>query len=779
MNDSWLITQDKYIKEEQSYYETLFALANGYVGIRNTLDFESEFSNPGTFFANIYDKALVTRDEIVNAPNWLDFTYTINGYPLLLDNVNILSFRRELDIKHGIVRTTYRVKDPYERITRIQREEFLYANDHHVALVRGSIHPENYSSIIDLTTTFNYQHGNSMYGGFLKEVRTHHLKQIDVQVNESVYLEVETIGTKERIGMASKFYVDNEISRFPLYLKNRTGEQVRIKVEEGQTYTFTKYVAFFNSHDRVDNLHDAVLSKLESIVSKSYNELLDEHTKTWENRWKVYDVVIEGDEKAQEAIRFAIYHLLQSPHPDKDGTNIASRGLTSEYHSGHFFFNTEIYKLPYFTYMQPDTARSLLQYRYNSLDAARKLASEMGYKGARFSEESDSKGNAAGPTIIKNIFTDEVLEEWTGRETQFIGALCVYAIDKYYRITQDDNFLVEYGLELLIETARFAASLVTLDNDLQQYCIYRVTGPDEYHMHVDNNFFTNYVIKYNLEYTLETIHRLKNLGYIQVSKIMSELGVSEKEMDEWKNISENIFLPPKRDGVYEQFSGYFNLKDEKIKCYDHNNRPVITEEFKDIAKLLLNSDNQIIKQCDVIMLMSLFRNRFSKDEKAANFSYYDIRTAHESSLSATHAAMIAIDTDQLSVAYKYFLICLRFNLDFTPREDYRNGIHLASYAGGWLVLVEGFAGIHINNNQLFIQPRLPDNWKKISFCIYWCRNLLKFTISQQHVEVEVIESGEPKGEIIINNNKFNLSDNSKLYVFTKPDEQYQKIQVKY
>ncbi|MFD3218800.1 MULTISPECIES: glycosyl hydrolase family 65 protein [unclassified Bacillus (in: firmicutes)] len=764
MNNSWSITQSSYISDEQKYYETLFALSNGYVGIRNTLDFMSEQANPGCFFANIYDRALVTRNEIVNAPNWLDFRIFIEGMPILLDQIKVLTFKRTLDLKQAIVRTNYRVQDDLGRITQIQRKEFLYAVDHHAAVLSLEIQPENYSGEITVTTMLNYNHGNSMYGGFLNEVRTQHLQKCLSEAGETTYLEVETIGTKSPIGMASRIVVEEHMNRFPVYEKECVGETLRYFAKEGKTNSFIKYVTFFNGFDKKQNLRNACLEKLNEINQIGIDELTRQHIAVWDERWQKYDVIIEGDERAQEAIRFGVFHLIQSPHPMKDGTNIASRGLTSEYHLGHFFFNTEIYKSPYFMYMEPSIAKSLLQYRCNTLSAAREIANSMGYKGARFSEESDHEGFPAGPSKFRNIFTGKELEEWTGRETHYIGALCVYSLAKYYQMTEDNEFILQHGLELLLETARFSASIVKWNECSKTYEIHKVTGPDEYHMHVDNSYFTNYMMKFNLSYALEMLEILRNIDIVAVEDVCEKLGVYDEEIQLWEHVKQNLYLPKAREGVFEQFSGYFNLKDAWINSYDQNNRPVISEEFEEVAAYLQNSSNQIIKQADIIMLISMFRDKFSYDDKLKNMEYYDKRTAHESSLSATHAALVAVDLNQLEIAYKYFMICMRFNLDFIPKADYRNGIHLASYAGGWRVLVEGFCGVEIKGSSLYINPKIPSNWSKVSFGICWEDHFLRIEIGSEELKVKMVKKGKSKGTIHIGGNTLEFQDESTHYI---------------
>lgn len=743
---TWKIVQETYDRNKESYFETLFALSNGYVGVRNTLDFESETAIPGAFFANIYDNSLATLNEIVNIPNWLDFEFFINGERVSLDDVHILNFKRELNMKIGCVTTCVRFQDKKSRITYIKRTDIVHAVRYHNSIIFGSIITENYEADVTIRTFFNYQSGNMYMGGaFNPHVKIHHLKHKKTNYfpdTNTLYLEVETQNSKQRCSFAHKIICNKAHLHNLIKLKNRVGEQFKINTRKGEIYNFTKFVSFFNSTDDIQCLEEETLNELECITSLDFKDLLNEHYAKWMDRWKHADIEITGDFAAQEGIRFSIFHLLQSVHPCNNGTNIPSRGLTSEYHQGHFFFNTEIYCVPYFMYFFPEVSKSLLTFRYNTLLNAIKFAISSNNKGARFPEQADPDGKPGGPKIIFDLINDKVLEEWTGRESKFIGALCVYAIYKYYLFTKDIDFLISKGVPILVETSRYYNDILLYDKKSGKYMINEVTGPDEYHIHVNNSFFTNYMAKKTLEISTTIIDSFNDKTLMK--DVLNKLSLSKEEIDNWKLKGKNVYFPPQKNKVFEQFDGYFKLNDKKIEEYDNNHRPIIKGEIKNVAENLLNNTNNIIKQSDVIMLLSLFRSDFSKEEKIANLSYYEPRTVHESSLSTSHTALVSLDVEEEQLAYNYFLNSVRFNLDFHPKENYKNGIHLAGTAGGIIVLLEGFLGFQVDDDIFCINPMIPKNWEKIQLKINWRSNIYKLSINKEILTItpEVINNKE-------------------------------------
>ncbi|MFD5854013.1 glycosyl hydrolase family 65 protein [Cytobacillus pseudoceanisediminis] len=763
MNSEWIINQQNYSEDEVSYYETIFALSNGYVGIRNTIDFESEKALPGVYFSEVYEKTLVVKDEIVNAPNWLDIEFYIENERLTLTQVEILEFSRELNIFKGFITTRYRVKDRKKRITTICIESYLHPTDVNSSLIEGYIIPENFSGTVTIKSYLNYGLGNSYFGGMLPNVKVNHLfeKEYRFLDKETIYLEVQTLGYENIISMASSFVVDGAHNIVPVKLRKKLGISTEIKAVEKNKYRFKKFTAFYKNRDikKDENIENTTINKLHEVKENGVKRFKETYFNAWKDRWEKFDLIVEGDEKLQKSIRYSIFQLLQSVEFNKESTNIASRGLTSEYHHGHFFFNTDIYKLPFFSYFNQSVSKSLLSFRYNSLNKAKIEANNMGYKGARFSEESNINGEGAGPTKIYNFIEGRTSEEWTGRKSHFIGALVVYSLKKYMEIHEDHEFMVDKGIEILLETSKFAMSLLDFDKNLGSYVINDVIGPDEYHIRVNNNFFTNYLLKFNIGYCVEKVNEYCKQFPNEINMHLKKSEVSFSDLEEWIEIANHIYLPEKVEGIYEQFEGYFSLEENLPINRDKNFRPIIPDELKEKIKTIENFNNQTIKQSDVIMLMSLFRDNFTKDEKKENLEYYDPKTLHESSLSMSHAALIALDTDNLELAYKYMLASFNFNLAFEPKVNYKNGIHLAGYAGGWLTFIEGFMGIKILDDKIYINPQLMEHWLSVKFKLFWKGTLIEVFVDKSSIKMASEVKGKKAPRIICKENAYILDGN--------------------
>ncbi len=761
LDTSWLIKQTDYKKEHHSFNETNFALSNGYIGIRHTLEFESIYAIPGTFLANIYDPGIAVPMEIVNVPQWLPIKLFIDDIPINLDKVEILEFERILNMQEGTVSVSMCIKDSFNRITSLKWLTLVHLKEYHLGLVSGSLCAENHASKITLCSYLDYRFGNSYLGGYLPSIQTKHYQLLNVEGSKEkgLYLAVKTLGTQIEIAEAAKILVDTPAQTNIIYERDRIGEAFVIQAKTGEKYHFTKYVTFFTSNDTRE-YHSVGKEALFKYINRGYQDLKTSHTEAWHKRWETADVKINGDRRAQQSIRFGIFHLLQSVHPEKNGTNIAARGLTSEYHSGHFFFNTELYKLNYFTAIDPETARSLLLFRYNTLAAAKQQAAENGYQGAKYPEEADHRGYLAAPKTIKNYFSGETFQEWSGIEVKHLSADVAYAIQTYYQNTFDDQFILNYGLEMLIETARFGVSLLEWDKHKQQFVISSVMCLDEYHYHVNNHYYTNYMVKWNIEYAIQMINEFSQNYPTETARILNKTALTDNEIACWQTICSLIFLADKINGnLIEQFEGYYELPDQKISQCDENLRPVLSTEDEEKVALLTNIKTRLIKQADVIMLLAMFPARFSAEEKRQNFDFYEPRTVHESSLSAGAYGLIACELGEIEKAYTFFLQSARYNLDFIPKENYRNGIHVASYAAAWQLVVQGFAGIKTKNDQISIDPNLPPHWESLEFCLYWRNSLLNFRITQKLVSVDLVEKSFHRVIILIGNGVYELEKN--------------------
>lgn len=761
---SFKIIQDQFDLLKESYYETIFTLANGYVGLRNTLNFESNHSRPGSFFSEIYENTLATNNEIVNCPSWLNFEIEINNETIDFDSLNIESFERELNMEKGIVNLKIIFKDKDNRLTEYVKTDLIHSKYIHNARHFGYIKPLNYSGKISISTFFDYRKGNTFLGGSVnKNVEIHHLELISESYFSNNLVTIFKKNSEDyflSLFHDFRIYDKNDVintKKRKIKRKKQIGEKISFSAYENIEYFFEKKVGFIHSND-FKNMNIMISNNIKDIFYIGLEDFKHTHFKNMKQKWEVSDIKVDGKISDQIGVRFSIFHLIQSIHPTKKGINIASRGLTSEYHQGHFFFNTEIYCAPFFTYTHPNITKSLLEYRFNTLNNACKLANREGNNGARFSEQSDLNGNPGGPEKIKNIMNGRIYEEFTGRESKFIGGLITYSIYKYYTQTGDIDFLLEKGLPLIYKISQYYLDILEFSEEEDNYKISNVIGPDEYHIHVNNNYFTNYLVKKNFEILLDINKKCLGVDKDKYFEVKDKFDINKNTLEQIKMVKDKIYLPTKSDDIFEQFDGYFNLEEEFIPGYDQNNRPIISNNIRKISSSFDNNSSQIIKQSDVIMLLSLFKNDFSFNEKRNNLTYYEKRTIHESSLSTCHAATIAHDIDDFNTSYNYFRNSIRFNLDFYPKENYNNGIHLAGGAGGLLVLIESFAGINIFDNNVYINPKFPPQIRQINLNIRSNNQLYNINITNNIVKVTPFKNNEKKNTLT----KFIINDEEKF-----------------
>ncbi len=725
----WLISEESYKPDKLPFYETLFTLANGYVGVRGSLEFVSQTSCPGTYFAGVFDATLDAFTELANAPSWIGLKVVANAEEVDLEKGEILDYRRFLDMKKGILIHMLRWKSESGNITRFESYRLVHLLHKHTSLIVGTIVPENYSGTISIESGLN---GYTFNTGSVKQLKIKHFKlteRID-RKNDGIYLEMKTHATGISVGEASKLTVNVPSQRDVRYDIDRITEVLTFQVEKGKNYEFEKFVTFYTSRD-VGNIKAATLTELKKRIRQGSETLLQEHVSVWRDRWKIADVKIYGDEVAQKSLRFNIFHLIQSANPNDEKVSVAARGLHGEGYRGHIFWDVEIYMLPFYIYTDPKAARSLLMYRYYTLNGARKNARINGYRGAQFAWESADTGVEATPREpLVDLSTGERVRIWTGDEEQHIVADVAFGICHYYDATGDDEFLTKYGAEILLETARFWASRADFDPQRGFYVINKVIGPDEYHVHVNNSVFTNFMARRNLKKALECVKKLKT-SYPDVwSRLKQKIALEDSELKEWKKVADNIYVPyDESTGVYEEFEGYFKLEDIMIGEPHKQNAYVVPIE-------LLERINEatLVKQADVILLQFLLSDEFDKRTKKANYDYYEPRTTHDSSLSRSIYAIIGAEIGDHEKAYQNFLKAVRVDLD-DNRGDTRLGIHAGCMGATWQAAIMGFAGMKIHKGKLTFNPRLPQKWKKMEFKVNWHRKTINVTVTKEKVQV--------------------------------------------
>jgi len=727
----WEIKQNTYKPKENKKEETIFTLANGYRGLRGF----NEFSNngwKGNFIAGIYDKSEAQIQEIVNNPDPLAIQFYINGEKINLDEGKILKYERTLNMKNAVLNTNFELELGTGKIVEVFSERFVSKNNLHRWGAKYQIVPKNFSgkltieSIIDGTVTNS---ANDPYN----EVR-HYYVENSKDLKPGILLRAVTKDKKISVVESTtiRCFKENEnllTNRKFVVLGEQVKELYELNIKENHAYTIYKFGVTFTSRDNVPDLDEFSEKELNNFAFGGYEDELEKHINIWNNIWEDIDIEIIGDERAQLGIRFNVFHLVSCANKDDPRISIPAKGLHGEGYKGHIFWDTDIYMLPFFIYIQPETAKSLLLYRYNTLHGARMNAMLNGYKGAQFAWESTDDGLETTPKWGKDYLGNPV-RIWTGDEEIHITADVAFAYWEYYRTTNDEQFMIDYGAEIFFDTAKYWESRVEYNYQKDRYEINSVIGPDEFHEHVNNNAYTNYMAKWNLAKATEISYWLKEKDPIKYERLCVDLGLSEKDFAKWTNISEKIYIP-KYNGtkLIEQFEGYFNLKDYVITEWDKNKMPIWPKGVE-LDKL---NKTQLVKQADVVMLLLLLEDEFDEETMEINYKYYEKRTMHKSSLSPSMYSIMGLKVGDTHNAYEYFIKTVMTDLQ-DNQGNTEFGLHAASTGGSWQCAIFGFGGLSVDQEGVLnFKPWLPEQWKELSFKLRWREAKLKVDILQDKI----------------------------------------------
>lgn len=726
-HSDWLIEENGYHPEQTLYYETIFTLANGYVGTRGSLEEEVQQSRPATLFAGVYEATITYNRELINCPNWLRLDVRINGSKMHPETGTIIEYRRILDMQNGMLARVFRWRDSEGRVTRLETLRFLSVRHKHQGIITGVVVPENYNGIISVVSTLD---GSVMNYTYPRQLKVKHLELEEAKplAKEGIYLSMKTEFSKRVIAEAACLKVEASCYRTIERAKDRIAEVLTFKSRKGKPYAFTKYVSLFNDRD-TNNVERDTLKELTVMKRKGWEKLFADHQAAWTDRWRRADIKISGDRKIQKAVRFNLFHLIQLSNENDEQTSIAAKGLHGEEYHGHIFWDTEIFILPFFLFTNPKTARALLMYRYHRLEDAKNNAIKRGFKGAMYPWESSDTGEEVCPLNFTHQITGSVIPLCNYDEENHIVADIAYAVDQYYRATQDDEFITKYGTEMMIETARFWASRAKWDSEKKAYTITKVIGPDEWHEHVDNSVFTNYMARWNLLKAVDYAARMQKHHPKAWKELEKKLQFRfEEETRTWDYVANGLLIlyDPKAK-LYEEFEGYFKLTDHKVAKFDKKGQPVLPDYITHMGQ-----QTQLIKQADVVLLQYLLNDDFDVETKRANYRYYEPRTVFQSSLATNTYAIIGVETGEHEKAYQN--VCRTAFMDLDDKMGNTGaGIHAAALGGTWLAVVAGFAGLRLRGNRLSLNPCLPPKWKRLSFSLVWRGEVIHIDIDRKRI----------------------------------------------
>lgn len=753
-DELWLIKEIEFVRELQGIREAQFTLGNGYLGIRGVYEEIPYDCHPGTYVAGLYDKMTAQVSELVNLPNPVNFKFTVKGEKLGVIAMDIIEHKRALNMKKALLARYVLYKDSKGKRYNYQSLRFISQHDKNIGVMRIALTPLDAECVMDVTTGIDTSISNT---GVLSEGRKRHFRIKELgQFRSTNYLVAETFEKKHAVIYWAGFYYQRNgkkvIARDNVFC---------IRLKKNQEVIFTKVFCikhfpyknsyFFQKRDAFRIFHKA--------FQANFSELLKKHIDAWDKLWKKADIVIERPANIQQNLRFNIYHMLICIHCDQGSSSIGARTLSGEGYRGHIFWDSEIFLFPFYLFTFPRMAKDMLLYRYRRLDKARKIAEKGGYRGAQFPWESADTGGEETPEWARDI-DRTIIKIHTHEMEHHIVADIAYAVYKYYQVTRDKKFMEDYGYEMLIETARFWASRVEYNKKKDSYEIKRIIGPDEFHVGVNNNAFTNIMAKWNL-FTVYKICREIKAKHSIYKRLKDKLNFRETETKEWKRIASKIGLVINKKKVIEQFDGYFRLKKIILAKTDENGIPLLPAKMK--AKNL--GKTQLVKQADVLMLLSLLSDVFSAEIKTANYNFYISRTVHKSSLSPSMHAFIACETGDLQRAYNFFNVALRTDIS-NLYGNTPEGIHGACLGGTWQAVVFGFAGVKIKRDNIYINPRMPHSWQKLIFPLIWQGSSIKLELTNETIKLKVVSAKRKSLKVGIFN-KLVIIGANKTYIFKR------------
>ena len=705
----WKIIEETFNPEKQHHKETVFTIGNGYLSTRGAFEERYPGEMRATFMHGVFDDVPVVFTELVNAPDWLEMEIFLDGEHFRLFEGELLSFTRTLDLYTATLTRNLRWRSPRGQITHLIFERFASLANEHLCAIRVMIAPENYSGRVEVRAGINGEADNL---GFK------HWDWLDQGMRgQGAWLRCQTRSTKIELAVATNLSMMITGRRSHMKRWDAPNHPTLVafaQVEAGDVVSVTKYVTHYTSRD-VKNPIKRSQALLRQAENKDYIQLWEEHCHAWQTEWNRSDVVIEGDEEAQLAIRFNLFQLLIAAPRHDEHVNLGAKTLSGYGYRGHSFWDTEVFMLPFFIHVRPEIARLLLSYRWHNLSGAKAKAAANGYSGAQYPWESAATGEEVTPTWIPDP-TDrtKLIRIWTGDIEIHISADIAFGIWKYWQVTGDDAFLLDRGAEVILETARFWSSRAEWNEDLQRYEISDIVGPDEYHDHVDNNVYTNAFARWNLQTALNLKDWLEKEHPAAWKKLNRRVRLKPQELRKWQHVIDHMYMSfNPQTKLVEQFEGYFQRKDVNL---------VELEPRSELVQSLFGIEGanrtQVLKQPDVLMLMYLLPELYDFETIKANYDYYNARTDHTfgSSLGPSIQAIMACRVGDPEAAYEHFMRAARAD-QFDVRNNAGDGIHGASAGGLWQAVVFGFAGLEHTAEGWKINPHLPEHWQRVAFKI--------------------------------------------------------------
>lgn len=737
---NWLVTESAFQPAFLGKCESIFAQGNGYLGLRAALEETYVGEARGLFVTGTFNK--FDENEVTELPNLPDITRMqiwVDGVRFSMAECSVSGYARTLNLKNGeLTRIAVLHTSDGKTVSFTFKRVVSLVNDH---LVAAELEVKTDADMV-----------LKVISGIDGQVSNHgfqHLSEGDKRIYDGEILEYPCKTTQSDVGVilhTALHTTGGKVKKRSLNDRRQLLTEIVAEVSAGETFTLEKISEVHTTRDLCyadispeeaeKRLPKESLADFRAAAGRSYASILRESTDAWEKLWAEQDIeILSENESDQLGVRFALYHLNIMVKKNDPRVGIGAKAMTGEGYKGHSFWDTETFIFPYFLFAQPDTARTLLRYRFNSLVGARKKAGENGYAGAMYPWESAwiDDGEVTPYYLGVEPITGNPQYCLTGKIELHITADIALAVWQYFQVTGDRAFMEKYGYEILLDTARFWNSRLEWKPENGRYEITDVIGPDEYKEHVDNNAYTNYLVRLNMELAAQVAGELKTEKpelYAGLSKKLGGLDALKRSIEEKLD---KIYLPqPDENGIIPQFDGYFDLKELDLRKYKES--PVVGLIYQDYNSHMLN-DYKVAKQADVVELLYQQEDLFSPEIKRKNYFYYEERTLHDSSLSKAIHSVLACDLGLDEMSYKMFHGALFTDLG-NKMTSSNDGIHSANMGGIWQDVVMGFGGVRLYHGKLRIAPHLPKEWKKLSYAVIWRGNRLRVTIEEGAVTLK-------------------------------------------
>ena len=732
----WCIIEDNYSVDTNKHFEGLFTQGNGYMhvrgsfeeGLEGSLQDEEYLRMPanvtleepkhpetkwGTFLPGIVGVHPLLKMEIINLPYFLGIEVCVNDETLDMERSKVKDYKRWLDLRDGCLHRCFTWETKAGLQLKLEYFRYISLADKHLCLQQVHIQALSGEGVLTIA------------GGINSGVRTNgynHFKNVYTTIEDNGYIMTETITDGGNcVLMMSYMDAHNEVVMSKVKDSQKVMFQGKKLLKAGDSFTVDKTTSVVTDRDREGkSLKERAEKYIVDAQKQGYDKLYERHLQAWSEKWKVSDINITGDDKVQLAIRASIYHLIRANHEDDSRVAICAKGYAGEAYFGHYFWDTEINMLPFFIHTNPKSARNLIMFRYNTLEGAKQNARNYGYEGARYAWESSITGEEQCPC-------------WQyGDHEVHVTADIIYAMIHYVNATGDIEFIKEYGIEMMVETARYWVQRTDWNRE-GYYELLGVMGPDEYLPMTRNNVYTNRMVKFSLDKTLEYLELLQSQNETEYLEVKHRLGLTVDEIERFILVKDKLKLSYNENSkiIYQSddFENYADLDFNAI--WTDRSRP-----FGNFISQEKNYRSKALKQADVLEMMLLFSKEFTLQQVGHNYDYYEPITTHDSSLSAAVHGILSAWMGRREEAERFLKKVVDIDMSL-EKKGAAEGIHIANCGGLWQLVVYGFAGLKsaMWEDEIKIEPHLPEHWEKVEIPIQWKGKLYKIIVMQDNYEI--------------------------------------------